>query len=104
LTTLDLRFNDIGPEGADHLADGLQDNVCLLYVAGPVSPDLKSILQRNKRAREAARTAALCTVALKKYKKTPLMESIDKHVVLMIAQKVWATRGQREWLRALQKK
>ena len=104
LVTLDLAHTDIGPEGIRHLTNGLQDNTCLLTYAGPGSADLTPILQRNKRAREAARTAAMCTVALKKFKKTPLMNFIDKNVVQIIAQKVWATRGEREWLKALENK
>ncbi len=105
LTELDVRCNHFDHKGPQALEWALLENARLLTLKVDNDleyPVIESRLLRNKRAREAARRAALHLVMIKKFRRNRLLACIQKEVMLMIAKRVWESRGQKEWLRAVE--
>lgn len=95
LTTLHLHDTYIH---SSIISTALMTNITLINVTGVQSNLLKSLLKRNRIIRSKVRSIVLFII---KIRGEGAFQRFPKEMMRMIAQKVWATRGDCIWLRII---
>ena len=108
LATLNLNGNGIGAEGAKELAEALKFNISLTTmdlsdngIVGARCEELSILLERNKAIVRAVRSAVCFVIGIRRGNNCKGMGDFGRFprdVVLMIAKRLWATRGDVKWL------
>ena len=94
-------------EASSCLLRMVEGNARLLHLSfdtvGSSSLTLNMLLERNYKCRLAARDAALCFVACRQFRKAEfLLGTVPVPIIVTIARMVWHSRGDEEWLQALE--